>query len=214
MIYVSNLIETLRAGHARYRESRLPDYRPLFQKLAEQGQDPKALVIACSDSRVDPALLFDQHPGDLFVVRNVANVVPPYDPEPGYHGTSAALEFAVTGLQLQDIIVMGHAHCGGIQALIDMTESGQTVGEFIGPWMSIAKPAAEEAKTSDGNNPDRAVRTEHAVIRLSLRNLRTFPWVTERVKDGHLALHGFYFNVSDGSVMWLNPETNQFEDFA
>ena len=211
---MSALIETLRTGHARYRESRLPDYRPLFQKLADQGQSPKALVIACSDSRVDPALLFDQHPGDLFVVRNVANVVPPYEPDPGYHGTSAALEFAVTGLKLTDIIVMGHALCGGIQALIDMTDSGQPVGDFIGPWMSIARPAVSMARDTDDGTHDRAIRTEHAVVKLSLENLKTFRWVSEAMSEGRLNLHGFYFDVADGSVQWLNPETNAFEDFA
>ena len=211
---MSDLIKTLRAGYGRYRESKLPDYSPLFQKLADQGQSPRALVIACSDSRVDPALLFDQHPGDLFVVRNVANVVPPYEPNPGHHGTSAALEFAVTGLNLTDIMVMGHALCGGIQALIDMTDSGQPVGEFIGPWMSIVRPAVQMAKESDGKQADRTVRTEQAVIKVSLENLTTFPWINDRVAKGKLRLHGFYFDVSDGSVQWLNPDTDEFEDFA
>lgn len=211
---VQKLIEHLRAGHARYKSYRLPDYRPLFRKLADRGQNPRALVIACSDSRVDPSLLFDQDPGDLFVVRNVANVVPPYEPGAGYHGTSAALEFAVKGLEIADILVMGHAHCGGVQALMDMTDGAPNVGEFIGPWMSIAQPAAESAKNELDNHRSRNVRTEQAVVRLSLDNLRSFPWVTERLKNGSLALHGFYFDVKDGSVLWLNPETDLFEDFS
>jgi carbonic anhydrase len=210
---VTGLFETLREGHARYREARLPEYRPLFKKLADTGQDPKALVVACSDSRVDPTLLFDQDPGDLFIVRNVANVVPPYEPGAGYHGTSAALEFGVKGLELSDIIVLGHAHCGGIQALIEMTDGEAPPGEFIGPWMSIAEQAALQAK-EESTGEDRAVKTEQAVVRMSLKNLMTFPWVADRVTSGALTIHGFYFDIRDGSVMWLNSNTHQFENFT
>jgi carbonic anhydrase len=211
---VVDILEELRVGYARYQKSRLPEYRPLFKKLADRGQNPKALVIACSDSRVDPALMFDQDPGDLFVVRNVANVVPPYEPKPGYHGTSAALEFAVKGLGVTDVIVMGHAQCGGIQALLKMTSGEPPPGEFIGPWMSIARPAVQAARQDDESAQDQAVRTEHAVVRLSLENLKTFPWVTERVEQGLLTLHGFYFNIGNGSVMWLNPASDTFENFS
>ena len=207
------LIKELRAGHSRYKETRLPDYQPLFKKLADRGQNPKALVIACSDSRVDPALMFDQEPGDLFIVRNVANLVPPYEPKPGYHGTSAALEFAVKGLEVSDIIVMGHAQCGGIQALIGMADGKQPEGEFIGPWMSIAEPAVQIAQQDNNKDRHRAVQTEQAVVRLSLQNLETFPWVTERIANGSLELHGFYFDISNGFVQWLNPTEDKFEDF-
>lgn len=210
----AKLIKDLKAGHTRYKESRLPDYEPLFKKLADRGQNPKALCIACSDSRVDPALLFDQDPGDLFVVRNVANVVPPYEPKPGYHGTSAAVEFAVTGLKVSDIIVMGHAQCGGIQALIKMSDGEPPLGEFIGRWMSIAESAVDLAQNDDCGATDRVTRTEHAVVRLSLQNLLSFPWIADAVKQGTLTLHGFYFDISNGSVMWLNPASNHFEDFA
>ena len=207
------LIKELRAGHSRYKETRLPDYQPLFKKLADRGQNPKALVIACSDSRVDPALMFDQEPGDLFIVRNVANLVPPYEPKPGYHGTSAALEFAVKGLEVSDIIVMGHAQCGGIQALIGMADGKQPEGEFIGPWMSIAAHAVQIAQQGNNKDRNRAVQTEQAVVRLSLQNLETFPWVTERIANGSLELHGFYFDISNGFVQWLNPTEDKFEDF-
>jgi carbonic anhydrase len=211
---VKTIIDDLRNGHARYRKERLPDYQPLFKKLADRGQNPKALVIACSDSRVDPALMFDQEPGDLFIVRNVANVVPPYEPKPGYHGTSAALEFAVKGLEVSDIIVMGHAQCGGINALMSMADGEAPIGEFIGPWMSIAEPAVQLAQQDTDTSTNRSVRTEQAVVRLSLQNLKTFPWVTERIANGNLALHGFYFDISNGFVQWLNPEEDKFEDFA
>ena len=208
------LIEDLRAGYKRYQETHLPEHRSLFKKLADRGQNPKALVVACSDSRVDPALMFDQDPGDLFVVRNVANVVPPYEPKPGYHGTSAALEFAVTEIGVTDIIVMGHAQCGGIRALIEMTDGDTEPGEFIGPWMSIAHPALRLASENGDDGEDRATRTEQAVIRLSLQNLVTFTWIADRVAHGSLTLHGFYFDIRNGSVRWLNPETDRFELFV
>ena len=211
---VNTLIEDLRLGHTRYRDHRLPEYQPLFKKLAERGQKPKALVVACSDSRVDPALMFDQEPGDLFLVRNVANVVPPYEPKPGYNGTSAALEFAVKGLGVSDIIVMGHAQCGGIQALIDMADGEPPIGEFIGPWMSIARPAVQQALKAEDDGSNRATKIEQAVVRLSLQNLETFPWVSSRITDKQLTLHGFYFDISNGSVKWLNPYSDLFENFA
>lgn len=210
---MSALIDILRNGHTRYRNSRLPEYRPLFQELTERGQRPKAMVIACSDSRVDPALLFDQRPGDLFIVRNVANIVPPHAPDFGCNSTSAALEFAITGLELANIIVMGHALCGGVDALIEMAENGKSVGEFIGPWMSIAEPAVAIAKEDETSSASQNVRTEQAIIKLSLQNLTTYPWVKERISAGKLSLHGFYFDIADGSVMWLNPETDKYEDF-
>lgn len=211
---MKTLFDDLREGYVRYRDERLPAYRPLFKKLSERGQHPKALVIACSDSRVDPALMFDQDPGDLFVVRNVANVVPPYEPNPGYHGTSAALEFAVLGLKVTDIIVLGHAKCGGIQALVEMADGAPPFGEFIGRWMSIARPAVSMARTIEDNPTDRFANTEQAVVRLSLQNLETFPWVSERVASAALKMHGFYFDTSTGLVKWLNPGTDSFEDFA
>lgn len=211
---VKTVIDDLRSGHARYRDERLPDYQPLFKKLADRGQNPKALAIACSDSRVDPTLMFDQEPGDLFIVRNVANVVPPYEPGLGYHGTSAALEFAIKGLEVSDIIVMGHAQCGGIKELMRMADGKEPIGEFIGPWMSIAEPAVQLAQEDNDGSMDRAVRTEQAVVRLSLQNLATFPWIAERIVNGSLALHGFYFDISNGFVQWLNPAEDKFEDFA
>lgn len=210
----AKLIKDLRAGHSRYKDLHVSDYQPLFKELAEDGQHPKALCIACSDSRVDPALLFDQHPGDLFLVRNVANVVPPYEPNPGHHGTSAAVEYAVRGLQVSDIIVMGHAQCGGAKALADMADGAPPIGEFVGKWMSMAEPAVKMAEESHDTDTDKGVRIEHAVVRLSLQNLKTFPWIAERVEWGSLELHGFYFDMRNGSVMWLNPETDLFEDFS
>lgn len=210
----AKLIKDLKAGHSRYKDLHVSDFQPLFKELAEYGQHPKALCIACSDSRVDPALLFDQHPGDLFLVRNIANVVPPYEPNPGHHGTSAAIEYAVRGLQVSDIIVMGHAQCGGVKALTDMANGAAPIGEFVGRWMSMALPAVEMAKETADKDTEKAVSVEHAVVRLSLQNLKSFPWVAERVEWGSLELHGFYFDMSNGSVMWLNPASDKFEDFS
>lgn len=207
-------LERLRDGYSRYRTHWFPDYEPLFKQLAEEGQHPKALVVSCCDSRVNPALVFDQDPGDLFVVRNVANVIPPYAPDPGCHGTSAAVEFAVTVLEVADIIVLGHAKCGGIQALIDMASGKRLPGEFLKPWISIAEPALQLAESKGESDQEHTVRAELGVVRLSLDNLATFPWVAERMKRGRLELHGFYFDVHDGSVKWLNPETDSFENFA
>lgn len=211
---MTKMISALREGHARYKESRLPEYKDLYKKLADSGQEPKALMITCSDSRIDPALLFDQNPGDLFVIRNVANVVPPYDPRAGYHGTSAALEYAVKDLNISDIIVMGHANCGGVEALIEMVDGKPPSGEFIGSWMAIAQPAAISVKDKHSDNVDRNMRTEHEVVRLSLDNLLTFPWVAEKNSNNQLALHGFYFDIRDGSMLWLNSHSNQFENFT
>lgn len=210
----AKLIKDLKAGHSRYKDLHVSDYQPLFKELAEDGQHPKALCIACSDSRVDPALLFDQHPGDLFLVRNVANVMPPYEPNPGHHGTSAAVEYAVRGLQVSDIIVMGHSKCGGVKTLMNMADGAPPIGEFVGRWMSMAQPAVEIAEEAPEEGLDRGVKVEQAVVRLSLKNLMSFPWVAERVAWGSLELHGFYFDMSNGSVMWLNPATDHFEDFA
>lgn len=211
---MKTLFDDLRAGYIRYRDERLPAYEPLFKDLSDRGQRPKALVIACSDSRIDPAFMFDQNPGDLFVVRNVANVVPPYEPKPGYHGTSAAIEFAVLGLQVTDIIVLGHAQCGGIQALVGMADGDPPGGEFIGPWMSIARPAVSIARHLADDPSDRFASTEQAVVRLSLQNLETFPWLSKRIAQGTLTVHGFYFDVGKGIVKWLNPDTDTFEEFA
>lgn len=207
-------LERLRDGYSRYRTHWFPDYEPLFKQLAEEGQHPKALVISCCDSRVNPALVFDQDPGDLFVVRNVANVVPPYGPDPVCFGSSAAVEYAVNVLEVEDVIVLGHAKCGGIQALMGMAAGELPPGEFMEPWMSIAQPALQLAEDTEDPSQEAAVRAEHGVVRLSLDNLKTFPWVQERIESGQLELHGFYFDIHDGSVKWLNPESDCFQNFA
>ena len=182
----------------------------LFSDL-NKAQNPKVLVIACSDSRVDPALLLGVEPGDMFVVRNVANLVPPYENAPGRHGVSAALEYAVKVLQVEHVIVLGHSCCGGINAL--MTPEREGLGEFIAPWVKIAEAALNEvsAKLPDKDHDVRQRACEQASVLVSLENLLTFPWLWERVMTGHVYLHGWYFDMQKGELLSYLPETGTFE---
>jgi carbonic anhydrase len=203
-------MEDLLDGYRRFRAGVWPRERARFEALSREGQSPRAMVIACSDSRVDPQMIFGARPGELFVVRNVANLVPPYQPDAAYHGTSAALEFAVRALKIRDLIVMGHAQCGGVSALLSGPPPG--VLDFVAPWMGIAEPARRRAISE----PDPAARQqacEHATVRLSLDNLRTFPWIRESVDADRLALHGCYFDVRSGVLTRLGAD-GEFETVA
>jgi carbonic anhydrase len=196
-------VQRLIEGFRRFRETYYREHRAVFDALAAHGQWPRAMVIGCADSRVDPQLIFGAAPGDVFVVRNVANLVPPYKPNADYHGTSAALEFAVNGLQVEHIVVLGHARCGGVGALLRGPAPDAGGDDFIGAWMSIAAPARERALAAGG--PAEAVQRacEHEAIRVSLGNLMTFPWVRGRVERGALALHGWYFDLEAGDLLRL-----------
>jgi carbonic anhydrase len=193
-------MKTLLDGHARFRKGYWRRHRKRFTALARDGQSPPAMVIACADSRVAPEMIFDCAPGEIFVVRNVSNLVPPYAPDTGNHGTSAALEFAVNALQVRSIVVLGHSQCGGIRALMQGGEGG----DFIASWMAIA----QSARTRICDSPDSeaqsfealCTRCEHESIRVSLANLMTFPWIAERVAAGKLTLGGMHFNVQTGKV--------------
>src|SRR3972149_3358165 len=164
-------MERVIEGYRRFRATQWPERRATFEALAHHGQSPGAMVIACSDSRIDPAMIFGAGPGELFVIRNVANLVPPYAPDAEPHATSAALEFAVRGLEVPDVIVMGHAMCGGIRALLE--GAPDPVGDFLGPWMRIAEPAKQKALSSAP--VDRQTACEREALKLSLENLLTFP---------------------------------------
>ncbi len=188
-------------GYARFRESAWPERRALFERLALEGQRPRAMVIACSDSRVDPAMIFDAGPGELFVVRNVANLVPPYQPDGAYHGTSAALEFGVCNLGIRELIVLGHGLCGGVQALLS---DAAPAGDFVGAWIHLAERARGRVLACDA--PERQLEGEHAVVRVSLENLATFPWIASRVAAGTLRLHGAHFDVRSGVLTTLQPD--------
>jgi carbonic anhydrase len=202
-------------GFRRFQRRYFENDRALFQRLTRQGQSPKAMVIACCDSRVDPAIITDCEPGDLFVVRNIANLVPPCEAGGGYHGTSAALEFAVRCLNVEHVIVMGHAHCGGIRALMDDAR-GESAGQFIAPWMSIADAARREALAAlpAASVEAQAAACERAALRISLNNLLSFPFVREAVDAGRLAVHGWYFDIERGELLRCRPGSPDFEMVA
>lgn len=193
-------MDPLIAGYRRFRRRGWPTRRRLFETLAEKGQSPRVLVIACGDSRVDPAMIFDAAPGEIFTIRNVANLVPPCHQDGAHHGTSAALEFAVTVLEVGDIIVMGHGLCGGVRALLDGVADNR--GGFIGPWMRLAEPARARVLACAPADPQ--LEGEHQVVRLSLENLRSFPFVTDRLAAGRLRLHGAHFDVRTGRLALLS----------
>ena len=175
-----------------------------MRELAEQGQSPDVMLIACSDSRVDPALLLDSEPGELFIARNVANLVPPYGPDDGLHGTSAALEFAVRDLKVSHIVVLGHSACGGIGALRAARSGTPNIREFIAPWMEIASEACPCG--ADGSVPAQN-DVEQDSIRISLRNLATFPWIAERIAAGDLKLHGWWVDLEQGHLCAVDPDS-------
>jgi carbonic anhydrase len=198
-------MDRLLDGYRQFRETLWPERQALFELLAERGQAPRAMMIACSDSRVDPGMIFGTAPGEVFVVRNVANLVPPYGPDGAYHGTSAAVEFAVRSLEVADIVVMGHAMCGGVRFLL---EGGEDRTDFVGSWMHIAQAARARVLECRAVNPDLDPQTEceQETVRLSLANLRTFPWVAERERDGRLRLHGALFDIRSGILQRLGPD--------
>ena len=193
-------------GYRRFRANRFEAARARFQQLAE-GQAPRAVVIACSDSRADPATIFDTDPGEIFVVRNVANLVPPFETGGGRHGVSAALEFAVTQLNIPEIVVMGHERCGGITAALTGMFHDAAAGEggFVHKWMSQIEGPAEIIAQEHGTGEDAQRQLEEVSIRQSLANLRTFPFVAEREKAGNLKLLGCHFSIRDGEL-WLLDE--------
>lgn len=205
-------IAALVEGYRSFLEGRYPGEAERYRLLAEKGQSPETMVIACCDSRVDPATIFSAGPGELFVVRNVANLVPPCEPDLGHHGTSAAIEFAVLGLRVKTILVMGHAQCGGIRACLEGADRPSDPGSFIAKWMSIMEPARGEVLRVEGKPPEAyQLDLEHNGIRHSIENLKSFPFVRERVADGRLALRGAYFDVATGRLLALDPESGGFE---
>ncbi len=188
-----------------------------MRQLVAEGQHPEILMIGCSDSRVDPALLTQSEPGELFMVRNVANLVPPYQPDGSYHGTSAAIEYAVRVLGVSEIIVMGHSQCGGIQGLIRLRSGEVAQDDFVSPWVSIAGSALDpyidqatsNVKDSEGFDHWPSV-AERAVVRTSVDNLMTFPFVRERVEQRTLNLHGWWFDLGSGELWGLDMTTKMF----
>lgn len=210
--------EQLLDGYRRFRAGEYQDQRRRFDALATQGQAPSVMIIACSDSRVDPTRVFDIDPGQAFIVRNVANLVPPFETTPGYHGASAAVEFAVTQIEVDYIVVLGHAQCGGINAALTGRFDGAAHGEggFIGHWMAMIEPARDAARRAAAAHPDVDAQEvlELAAIRLSIEHLRSFPFVAERVASGRLKLRGAHFGIADGILRVLDDATGRFERVA
>jgi carbonic anhydrase len=196
-------MDPLLAGYRRFRKKSWPEQSGIFQSLADTGQRPQALVISCVDSRVDPAVIFDTAPGEMLTVRNVANLVPPYAPDVAYHGTSAALEFAVRVFAVPHVVVLGHELCGGVHALLEGAPSNAR--DFIAPWMSMAESARARALQC-ATRDERQQCAEHDVIKVSLANLMTFPWIAEPVAAGTLALHGAWFSIRTGELWTLRPD--------
>ena len=198
-------------GIVNFQEQHFGKNPELANTLTE-GQKPQALLIGCCDSRVDPALLTDCAPGDLFILRNIANLVPPYLKNDDYHGVSSSIEYAVCILEVSDIIVLGHSGCGGINALMASAQ-GEQNWEFIGKWVSIAAPAREKVLNEMPDEPPekQARACEKESILVSLKNLLTFPWVKERVAQGKLSLHGWYYNIGTGQLKYYNQLTGDYE---
>lgn len=210
---MTNINELLQ-GFQRFRVKSFEPNRQLFNRLAMQGQTPRTLLVGCSDSRVDPAILTDSAPGDLFVIRNVANLVPPHETTGRYHGTSAALEFAVCNLKVANIIILGHSRCGGIRALLEGYGENDEGEGFIAPWVKIAASARDEVlqRWPDASNEFKQRACERAGIRASLTNLMTFPFIRQRVEQGQLKLYGWYYDLENGELMQYDSEKDRFYD--
>lgn len=199
---------TLIDGYRRFRQGDYIAERRRWETLAE-GQEPPVMVIGCCDSRVDPATIFDTSPGQMFVLRNVANLVPPYETGGGLHGASAAIEFAVVDLEVRHVVVLGHGACGGIKAALTGGEHGAPGHTFIDDWVAIVKEPRDRVLASGVDNPQHALELE--AIKTSLANLRSFPFVRKREAEGRLKLHGAFFAIADGELHVLDEPSGTFE---
>ena len=208
MPYMKQLIE----GYHRFRETNWQRERERWAELAE-GQSPQVMILSCADSRADPAQIFDARPGEIFVARNIAGLAPPYETSTGFHGVSAALEFAVTQLEVGEILVMGHGMCGGCAAALtgsfDDVPPGE--GHFIGDWVRMLDSARDEVRARH-QQLDRAafLDMEREAVKVSLANLRNFPWIAEREKNGRVRLHGAHFSISEGLLYILDEAEGSF----
>jgi carbonic anhydrase len=205
-------LEEMIEGYRRFREHGWKRERERWSELAE-GQSPKMMVLACSDSRTDPTQIFDARPGQMFVVRNVANLAPPFETSGGYHGVSAALEFAVTQLEVEEVLVLGHGFCSGCAAALtgqfDEAEHGE--GHFIAAWVDMLRDARETVRSSHAElDAEAFLAMEREAVKVSLANLRTFPWVIEREAAGRLTLHGGHFSISEGRLYLLDEAEGEF----
>ncbi|AKM11686.1 carbonic anhydrase [Croceicoccus naphthovorans] len=212
----NNAFAALNEGYHRFREKLWHPQRERWLQLKE-GQSPKVMVISCSDSRVDPAQVFDVDPGEIFVVRNVAAMVPPFETTPGHHGVSAALEFAVQVLEVEEIVVLGHGMCGGCKAALSRSMQGAEPGRggFIADWIELLDDARDKvasAHGTEGRDAERAM--EQAAVQVSIDNLRTFPCIQSKEKTGKIKLRGGFFAISDGVLHWLDEADGTFSPAA
>ncbi|AWM10609.1 MULTISPECIES: carbonic anhydrase [Bradyrhizobium] len=208
MTFPKHLLE----GYQAFATQRLPTEQSRYRELSVKGQFPEVMVIGCCDSRVSPEVIFDVGPGELFVVRNIANLVPVYQPDGNAHGVSAALEYAVTVLKVKHIVVLGHAQCGGIRAFVDKIEP-LTPGDFIGKWMQMFIKPGEVVEQRDHETMAQFVeRIEKAAVFRSLENLMTFPFVRKAVDSGQMQTHGAYFGVAEGSLFVLDKASKEFKN--
>jgi carbonic anhydrase len=208
-------LERLLRGFRDFRTGYYREHLDLFEKLASEGQSPKILIVGCADARVDPGILTQTQPGDIFTIRNVAAMVPPaqYPPDNRHHGISSAVEFAVRGLGVQHIVVLGHALCGGIGALVDGRDSVYASYDYMSTWMAIAQEVRDLAVARLAGRPrDQVARAvEQGAVLNSVSNLMSFRWIAERVEAGTLALHAWWFNMTEGQLYAFNPATATFE---
>lgn len=205
--------QSLIAGYHRFRAGDYPKQKQLYEDLGTKGQFPQIMLIACADSRVDPTDIFDAYPGQMFVARNVANIVPPLDETEGYHGTSAAIEFAVSVLKVKMIVVMGHESCGGIQGCLDGAGDADD-GSYVGKWVSLINGVRDRVLARNPNPDALTLEMELEVVRQSLTNLMTFPFVKKAVEAGELTLQGAYFSIIKACLMMAdeNGEFTRIDD--
>ncbi len=204
--------ETMTDRYRRFKHRIFVPNADQYEELATYGQDPEIMMISCSDSRVDPETIFSAMPGELFVVRNVANLVPPYETGGKYHGVSAAIEFAVLNLRIKHLVVLGHAGCGGVKAALDQSAAIQTEAHFISRWMSMLDDARLSVLASHQmkSAKERQDALERESIKLSIKNLRTFPFVREREDKGKLNIHGAHFDIKSGTLSVLSHSRGEF----
>jgi carbonic anhydrase len=209
---MGTLPQHLIEGYRSFIGGRFASERERYRELARDGQRPHTMVVACCDSRAAPETIFDAPPGELFVVRNVANLVPPYEPDGRFSGTPAALEFAVLQLQVETILVLGHGRCGGIQAALDPEAEPLSPGDFIGKWMSLLAPVASSISGNDlMTTGERQTALERISIRHSVANLRTYPSIAQREAAGQLSVCGAWFDILSGELWVMDPDTGDFE---
>jgi carbonic anhydrase len=209
---MSSFPENLADRFRRFKQRHFLPNAEQYEELATYGQAPEAMIISCSDSRVDPETIFSAMPGELFVVRNVANLVPPYETGGKFHGVSSAIEFAVLNLRVKNLIVMGHSGCGGVQAALDQSAAIQTESQFISRWMSMLDDARLSVLASHQTRPhaEKQRALEKEGVKTAIKNLRTFPFISQLEDKGRLALHGAYFDIATGTLSVLNHSRNEF----